>query len=125
MEAEEGGREPRPPELQPAEDEPEEGGVGGMEEDVEEVVAEGAKPPEAGLGPEEGGGERVVLAGRFVGVPDPEDRTLAPDVGVGPDPGVVVPDEPRPEDGEIGGEDEKEEAARGQNFSSARHRFRL
>lgn len=90
-----------------------------MEEEVDQVVAEGIVPPEMVFEPEDGESERIVLRGGvLVGVgigeggPDAGQAGESFDLGGdGADVLVVVPDEGAVDGGEEGDEDEQCEQA--------------
>ena len=114
MERERGRGEPRARERQPTQEAPEEERCARMEEDVDEVVAEGVEPPEELLDPERREDERVVLLVRVRVGPDRREPREAVERLVLGDVGRVVPDEAGAEGRDVGHDDRgHEEEAQG------------
>src|SRR5690606_21477173 len=102
----------------------EEAGVGGVQEDVEEVVAERGIAPEFVFEPERGMEERVVLLGGADFEPDADEAAERLQVGAG-DVAGVVPDEAGGKGGPVGderGEEEEGEEPAGKWSEGAAHR---
>ena len=112
VDGEEQGGEPGAGEFEALQDEPEEQDIGGVEADIEDVVAGGVASPEAPLEPTEAVGQGIVVEG-FGGTPDPAEAVGGVNQSaVGEQ--DVVKDEAAVQDGEVGQdcgghEDEREE----------------
>jgi hypothetical protein len=85
---------------EPAKDEREEHGRGGVEEHGDDVVARGVVAPELVLHPECAVKERIVLLGRPDAGPDPQEAADRAQCGRG-HVVAVVPDEAAPERGQV------------------------
>src|SRR5207302_9830305 len=101
-----------------AADQPDEDRVGGVQEHVDEVVAEGVETPEMVIQPEAREGERVVLRDGARFEPDAPEPVEAPQRRVGGDVGIVVPDEPGAEGGKVRRDDEESEGQRGRRATA-------
>ena len=101
MQGEKQRREPGAGHRQPSQDHAEQAGGGGMEQDVEQVVAQRRVTPQAVLDPKRRVQERVVLLRGADLEPDASQSVQRLQIRSGDMPGVV-PDESAPEGGKIG-----------------------